>query len=61
MISQFLAGRNEWLRACPALADEVYKMVRHCATLNQDRIAMFGEDDAMGRAGLAAVNQSFLG
>ena len=44
----------------PALADEAYKMVRHCATLNQDRIAVFGEDDAMGRAGLAAVNQALL-
>ncbi|MDO9358682.1 MAG: ABC transporter substrate-binding protein [Polaromonas sp.] len=42
----------------PALADEAYKMVRHCATLNQDRIAVFYEDDAMGRAGLAAVNQA---
>ncbi|MFI5447296.1 ABC transporter substrate-binding protein [Polaromonas sp. UC242_47] len=44
----------------PALADEAYKMVRHCATLNQDRIAVFGEDDAMGRAGLAAVNQALI-
>lgn len=44
----------------PALADEAYKMVRHCATLNQDRIAVFGEDDAMGRAGLAAVNQALV-
>jgi ABC-type branched-subunit amino acid transport system substrate-binding protein len=44
----------------PALADEAYKMVRHCATLNQDRIAVFAEDDAMGRAGLAAVNQALL-
>lgn len=44
----------------PALADEAYKMVRHCATLNQNRIAVFGEDDAMGRAGLAAVNQALL-
>ncbi len=44
----------------PALADEAYKMVRHCATLNQTRIAVFAEDDAMGRAGLAAVNQALL-
>lgn len=44
----------------PALADEAYKMVRHCATLSQDRIAVFAEDDAMGRAGLAAVNQALL-
>jgi branched-chain amino acid transport system substrate-binding protein len=42
----------------PALADEAYKMVRHCATLNLTRIAVFAEDDAMGRAGLAAVNQA---
>ncbi|MBA3594774.1 MAG: ABC transporter substrate-binding protein [Pseudomonadota bacterium] len=44
----------------PALADEAYKMVRHCATLNQNRIAVFAEDDAMGRAGLAAVNQALI-
>ena len=44
----------------PAMADEAYKMVRHCATLNQDRIAVFAEDDAMGRAGLAAVHQALL-
>ena len=44
----------------PALADEAYKMVRHCATLNQNRIAVFAEDDAMGRAGLAAVNQAMV-
>jgi branched-chain amino acid transport system substrate-binding protein len=42
----------------PALADEAYKVVRHCATLNQDRIAVFAEDDAMGRAGLLAINQA---
>ncbi|MES2942363.1 MAG: ABC transporter substrate-binding protein [Pseudomonadota bacterium] len=44
----------------PALADEAYKVVRHCATLNQDRIAVFAEDDAMGRAGLEAVNQALI-
>lgn len=44
----------------PAMSDEAYKMARHCATLNQDRIAVFAEDDAMGRAGLAAVNQALL-
>ena len=42
----------------PALADEAYKVARHCATLNQERIAVFAEDDAMGRAGLAAVNNA---
>ena len=44
----------------PALADEAYKVVQHCATLNQERIAVFAEDDAMGHAGLAAVNQALL-
>ncbi len=44
----------------PALADEAFKVVRHCATLSQDRIAVFAEDDAMGRAGLAAVNQALV-
>lgn len=42
----------------PSLADEAFKMVRHCATLGQNRIAVLAEDDAMGRAGLAAVNQA---
>ena len=42
----------------PGLADEAYKVARHCATLNQERIAVFAEDDAMGRAGLAAVVQA---
>lgn len=31
----------------PSLADEAYKVARHCATLNQDRIAVFAEDDAI--------------
>lgn len=44
----------------PALSDEAYKVVQHCATLNQQRIAVFAEDDAMGRAGLAAVNQALV-
>lgn len=42
----------------PGLADEAFKVARHCATLNQDRIAVFAEDDVMGRAGLSAVNQA---
>ena len=42
----------------PGLADEAYKIARHCATLNQERIAVFAEEDAMGRAGLAAVIQA---
>lgn len=44
----------------PSLSDEAFKMVRHCATLGQDRIAVLAEDDAMGRAGLAAVQQAML-
>lgn len=42
----------------PSLADEAYKVTRHCATLNQDRIAVFAEEDAMGRAGVAAVSNA---
>ncbi|MEP6790786.1 MAG: ABC transporter substrate-binding protein [Ramlibacter sp.] len=42
----------------PSLADEAFKMVRHCATLSQNRIAVVAENDAMGRAGLAAVTQA---
>lgn len=42
----------------PSLSDEAYRMVRHCATLAQDRIAVLAEDDAMGRGGLAAVQQA---
>lgn len=44
----------------PSLADEAFKMVRHCATLGQNRIAVLAEDDTMGRAGLAAVNQALV-
>ncbi|AMO24600.1 hypothetical protein GCM10027034_10880 [Ramlibacter solisilvae] len=42
----------------PSLSDEAFKMVRHCATLGQDRLAVVAEDDAMGRAGLAAIQQA---
>ena len=42
----------------PGLADEAYKVARHCAMLTQERIAVFAEEDAMGRAGLAAVIQA---
>lgn len=42
----------------PSMSDEALKMVRHSATLNQTRLAVVAEDDAMGRAGLAAVNQA---
>ena len=50
------AGTSFHIR--PGLADEAYKVARHCATLNQERIAVFAEEDAMGRAGLAAVIQA---
>jgi ABC-type branched-subunit amino acid transport system substrate-binding protein len=42
----------------PSMADEALKIVRHCATLGQNRMAVLAEDDAMGRAGLAAVQQA---
>ena len=42
----------------PGMADEAFKMVQHCATLGLTRIAMVGEDDAMGRAGLEAVRRA---
>jgi len=42
----------------PSMADEAFKMVQHCATLGHARLALLAEDDAMGRAGLAAVNHA---
>ena len=54
------AGTGNAFHVRPALSDEAYKVVRHCATLNQDRIAVFAEDDAMGRAGLTAINQALV-
>ncbi|MBP7567413.1 MAG: ABC transporter substrate-binding protein [Burkholderiaceae bacterium] len=42
----------------PSLADEAFRMVRHCITLGQNRIAVVADDDTLGRAGLAAVNQA---
>ncbi len=42
----------------PSLSDEAFRIVRHCQTLSQTRIAVLAEDDAMGRAGLAAVTQA---
>lgn len=42
----------------PSLSDEAARIVRHCQTLTQTRIALLAEDDAMGRAGLAAVTQA---
>lgn len=42
----------------PSMADEAVKIVRQCATVGQTRIALVGDDDTMGRAGLAAVQQA---
>lgn len=42
----------------PSMADEAFKIVRQCATVGQTRIALIGDDDAMGRAGLASVQQA---
>ena len=42
----------------PSMADEAFKMVRHCITIGQTRIAVMAEDNDMGRAGLAAVNSA---
>ena len=42
----------------PSMADEAFKIVRQCETVGQTRIALIGDDDAMGRAGLAAVQQA---
>ena len=42
----------------PGVADEAHKTAWHCATINQERIAVFAEADEMGRAGLASVVQA---
>ncbi|MDM0112703.1 ABC transporter substrate-binding protein [Variovorax sp. J22R133] len=42
----------------PSMADEAFKMVQQCSTIGQTRVAVLAEDDAMGRAGLAAVEQA---
>ncbi|MDM0068042.1 ABC transporter substrate-binding protein [Variovorax sp. J31P207] len=42
----------------PSMADEAFKIVRQCEAVGQTRIALIGDDDAMGRAGLAAVQQA---
>ncbi|MFT4265684.1 MAG: ABC transporter substrate-binding protein [Xenophilus sp.] len=42
----------------PSMADEAFKMVQYCATLGLTRIALAGDDDALGRAGLEAVNRA---
>jgi hypothetical protein len=42
------------------MADEACKIVRHCATLSKDRVVVIAKDDAVGRAGLAAVIQTLV-
>ena len=42
----------------PSMADEAFKMVRHCATIGQSRIAVLAEDNPLGHAGLQAVNDA---
>jgi branched-chain amino acid transport system substrate-binding protein len=44
----------------PGMIDEALKIVRQCATVGQTRVALVGDDDAMGRAGLAAVRAGHL-
>jgi len=44
--------------ARPSMADEAFKMVQYCATIGLKRIAFVGDDDALGRAGLEAVNRA---
>jgi branched-chain amino acid transport system substrate-binding protein len=49
------ASQSQVFHVRPSLSDEAFKSVRHAATLGQTRIAVVAEDDAMGRAGTAAV------
>ncbi|VWX62877.1 ABC transporter substrate-binding protein [Burkholderiales bacterium 8X] len=44
----------------PSMVDEASKIVRQCAAVGQTRIALVGDDDVMGRAGLAAVQQALI-
>ncbi|MGK6306587.1 ABC transporter substrate-binding protein [Variovorax sp. DT-64] len=52
------AAHSNVFHVRPSMADEAIKIVRQCATVGQTRIALVGDDDAMGRAGLAAVQQA---
>ena len=58
--SLYDAANNTAFLVRPAMADEAYKIVRHCGTLNQSRLAVFAEDDAMGKAGVVAISQAIL-
>jgi ABC-type branched-subunit amino acid transport system substrate-binding protein len=42
----------------PGMIDEALKIVRQCATVGQTRIALVGDDNAMGHAGRTAVQQA---
>lgn len=42
----------------PGMIDEALKIARQCATVGQTRIALVGDDNAMGHAGRAAVEQA---
>jgi ABC-type branched-subunit amino acid transport system substrate-binding protein len=42
----------------PSMADEATKILRQCSAMGQTRIALVGDDDAMGRAGLATVEKA---
>ncbi|MDA7418211.1 ABC transporter substrate-binding protein [Xenophilus arseniciresistens] len=42
----------------PGMADEAFKMVQHASTIGLARIAVVGDDDALGRAGLEAVQRA---
>jgi ABC-type branched-subunit amino acid transport system substrate-binding protein len=42
----------------PSMADEAAKILRQCSAVGQTRIALIGDDDAMGRAGLATVEKA---
>ena len=58
--SLYDAANNTAFLVRPAMADEAYKIVRHCGTLNKSRLAVFAEDDAMGKAGVVAISQAIL-
>lgn len=51
-------GARHVFHVRPSLADEARRMVAHCASLGQERIAVLGEDDALAHAGIAAVTQA---
>jgi ABC-type branched-subunit amino acid transport system substrate-binding protein len=52
------ASQQQVFHVRPSMMDEAIKMVQHCHVITQSRIAVLAEDDAMGRAGLEAVNHA---